>query len=97
MKAREPAAQIVERFLDEFTLEDAYHRKPAPDGPVRRLVFVQYVEPEGGGVHVEFTVDSDDLDLPDDPDVQALVARAIEALRRAHPELAGTLIRVTVD
>lgn len=89
------AARTVEQFLDAYTLADEYHVKPSARGPVRRLVFVQYVEPEGDGVHVEFTVDSDDFDSGDDPEVQALAARALDALRRAHPELSSVSIRST--
>lgn len=95
MKTPEPAERTVERFLEEFTLHDDYHVKQTSRGPVRRIVFAQYVEPDGAGVHVEFTVDSDDFDSGEDPEVQALATKAVDELRRAHPELANTPIRVT--
>lgn len=95
MKANESVPELVERALDEVTLADDFHVKQTARGPVRRLVFAQYVEGEGTGVHVAFTVDSDDLDQGTDPEVQALAARALDELRRIHPELERIPIRVT--
>jgi hypothetical protein len=91
--AHQDAVETVQSFLDEYTLRDEYHRK----GAVRRLVYVQYVEAEGGGVHVEFAVDSEDFDSGDDADVQALAAKAVEALRQSDAAMASLPIRVTFE
>ena len=93
MTTHKDAVETVQSFLDDYTLRDEYHRK----GEVHRLVYVQYVEPEGAGVHVEFGVDSEDLDSGEDPDVQALAAKAVEALRQSDPAMASLPIRVTFE
>jgi hypothetical protein len=89
--------ETVERFLEDYTLRDEYHVKHLASGPVKRVVFAQYVEAEGAGVHVEFGVESDDVDTGDDPEVQALAHKAIDALRKADPGLAKIPIRVTFE
>jgi hypothetical protein len=89
--------EIVQTFLDDYTLRDEYHAKGTGTAKARRLVYVQYVEPEGDGVHVEFAVDSDDFDSGDDADVQALAAKAVEALRRSDPKMASLPVRVTFE
>ena len=89
-------ARAADDFLRRFTLRPEYNAK-LPNGDVRRM-YAQYVEPEGAGLHVEFSVDLDDDEMDDaesDPVVQALAAQAVDALRRAEPKLAGAPIRVT--
>ncbi len=94
MTAQE-AARIAEDFLEDFTLADEYFLKRVGGAKVKRLLYVQYVEPEGSGAHVEFALESDDFDSPEDPEVEALAAKAMDALRRAHPELGALPIRHT--
>jgi hypothetical protein len=91
----EELARLVEEFLEEYTLAPEYQYKTSGADEVRRLVYEQYVEPEGAGVHVEFSVDSDDFDSGEDPEVQALANKAIEAARRSDPRLAKVPIRVS--
>jgi hypothetical protein len=98
-----PAAQvakIVQEFLEEYTLRDEYFARKTAGGAERRMIYTQYVEPEGDGAHVEFAVETDDPGWDEggeqpDPEVKALVDHAMDALRRAHPELANKTIRVS--
>jgi hypothetical protein len=90
------AARTADDFLRRYTLRPEYNAK-LPNGDVRRM-YAQYVEPEGAGVHVEFSVDLDGDEMEDaesDPVVHALAAQAVDALRRAERQLAGAAIRVT--
>lgn len=90
------AARTADDFLRRYTLRPEYNAK-LPGGEVRRM-YAQYVELEGAGVHVEFSVDLDGDEMEDaesDTDVQALAAQAVDALRRAERQLAAAPIRVT--
>jgi hypothetical protein len=90
------AARAADDFLRRYTLRPEYNAT-LPDGDVRRM-YAQYVEPDGAGVHVEFSVDLDGDEMEDaesDPVVQALAAQAVVALRRAERQLAAVPIRVT--
>lgn len=82
-------ARIAEEFLEEFVLDDAYASKIVEGEERERLVYVQHVEAHPAEIHVVFGLESEDLDPPDDPEVQKLVASAIQALRAAHPELSA--------
>ena len=84
----EEAAAKAEEFLEEFVLEDAYGTEVVDGEERERLIWVQLVEPRPGELNVMFGLESDDFDTPDDPEVQALVKAAIDALRKERPELA---------
>jgi hypothetical protein len=83
----EEAAAKAEEFLEEFVLDDAYATKEVAGEERERLIWVQLVEPRPGELHVMFGLESEDFDEPDDPEVQALAKAAIDALRKARPDL----------
>lgn len=83
----EEAAAMAEEFLEEFVLDDAYATKVVDDEERERLIWVQLVQPRPGELHVMFGFESEDFDEPDDPEVQALAKAAIDALRKARPQL----------
>lgn len=85
----EEAAAKAEEFLEEFVLDDAYGTKMVDGEERERLIWVQLVEPRPGELHVMFGLESEDFDEPGDPEVQALAQAAIDALRKARPELAA--------
>jgi hypothetical protein len=84
----EEAARIAFEFLDELLLDDLYAVKVEDDEERERLLYVQHVLPESDELQILFGLESDDgSDDPDDPEVQDLAAKAIDALRVAHPEV----------
>jgi hypothetical protein len=83
------AAAMAEEFLEEHVLDEAYATKIVAGEEHERAIWVQQVQGLPGELHVMFGLESEDFDPPDDPEVVALVRAAIDALRKAHPELAG--------
>jgi hypothetical protein len=90
------AATIAEEFLKDFTLGDDYAVKPVDGREVERLLYLQHVAPRPDSIHVVLGLESDDLDEPQDPEIQDLATGAIRALREAHPELASMPITFEV-
>ena len=82
------AAAVSREFLRELMLEDDYAQKIEDGEEHDRFLYVQHVVPRDAGIHVLFAVESDeDLDDPDDPEVQALAKKAIDELRAARPQV----------
>jgi len=84
----EEAAATAKEFLEEFVLDDAYAIKVVDGEERERAIWSQLVLPRPGELHVMFGLESEDFDEPDDPEVQALAQAAIDALRKARPQLA---------
>jgi hypothetical protein len=87
------AIQTAEDFFDQYTLRDEfYDLAPAAPGVVVQFdqqnvrLWVQLVEVQGTALHVHFAVRSEED--AGDPALQALARGAMDALRKAHPELA---------
>ena len=82
MNIRE-AGKIVESFLQDERLEDAYFEE-TDDGEEVAKLSLQHVDVRPDAIEILFMVDEEGAE--NEPDVRALAERALKSLRGSHPE-----------
>jgi hypothetical protein len=83
----ERAAEVAEKFLENFVLDDAYAVRMVNGEERERAIWIQQVQFRPGELHVMFGLESEAFEAPDHPEVQKLANAAINALRKARRSL----------
>jgi len=83
MNIRE-AGKVVDSFLHDELLEDAYFEE-TDDGDEVAKLSLQHVDTRPDAIEILFMVDEEGTE--NDPEVQALADRALKSLKGSHPEV----------